>query len=290
MTSPIRPIRTIYLNDDNNVGYVNRIMLGTASRGTVRIEWHNAVRSITIPPNWSYVTFLQGMSAVIPVRFQVADAQNVIVRECLARDFEWLLLIEDDTLPPPDLYIRLNDYMREGKVPVVSGLYYTKSEPSEPLIYRGRGNGAFLDWKMGDQVWCDGVPTGCLMIHHSILKVMWEESEEYTVGGQTMRRVFDSPLKSWIDPDSGMVSTASGTSDLAWCMRIINENVFKKAGWNDYDGVEFPFVVDTNIRCWHITPDGETFPSHFPPIEEQRPPDLGIAVTDGTKPEDRFGS
>ena len=58
-------------------------------------------------------------------------------------------------------------YMQQGDVPVVSGLYFTKSEPSEPLIYRGRGSGAYLDFRMGDKVYADGVPTGCLLIHHS---------------------------------------------------------------------------------------------------------------------------
>jgi hypothetical protein len=190
----------------------------------------------------------------------VADAQNLIVRECLARDFEWLLLLEDDVIPPADLFVRLNHYMREAKTPVVSGLYYTKSNPSEPLIYRGRGNGAFLDFKMGEPVWCDGVPTGCLLVHQALLRAMWGESEEYQVYGQTTRRVFETPVKSWINPEDGSVNTITGTSDLDWCSRIMRDGFFEKAGWDDYAEREHPFLVDTSIMCKHITPDGAVFP------------------------------
>ena len=199
--SPVRPIRYIVENDDE-IGYVNRIIVGTPTRGSVRIEWHSAVRGLMVPPNWSMVTMPQQMSPYIPLRFQVADAQNLIVAKCLELDFEWLLLLEDDVVPPVDLFVKLNDYMREGQVPVVSGLYYLKSEPSEPIIYRGAGTGSFHDFELGEKVWADGVPTGCLLIHHAILRTMWDDSEEYNVGSQTVRMVFQSPAKSWMDPET----------------------------------------------------------------------------------------
>ena len=281
-SSPVRPTTTILRNNDP-IGYSNRILMGTPSRGTVRIEWHAAVRSMLVPPNWGMVTITQAMSAFIPVRFQVADAQNLIVRELLAGDFEWLLLLEDDVLPPPDLLIKLNDYMRRGDTPVVSGLYYTKADPSEPLIYRGRGTGAHLDWVLGEQVWCDGVPTGCLLVHHAPLRAIWDDSEEYAVGGQTTRRVFESAARSWIDPETGTVNTTTNTSDLDWCWRIKHGGYLAKAGWGDYADREYPFLVDTSIHCLHITPDGQVFPpDRFRP-RSVAPPDLGIAASDAVE-------
>lgn len=304
--SPVRPIRYIVENDDE-IGYVNRIIVGTPTRGSVRIEWHSAVRGLMVPPNWSMVTMPQQMSPYIPLRFQVADAQNLIVAKCLELDFEWLLLLEDDVVPPVDLFVKLNDYMREGQVPVVSGLYYLKSEPSEPIIYRGAGTGSFHDFELGEKVWADGVPTGCLLIHHAILRTMWDDSEEYNVGSQTVRMVFQSPAKSWMDPETGNVATASGTSDLDWCKRVIRESVFKRSGWDAFHDVKYPFLVDTGIQCWHITPDGQVFPPNrpiqrpspivpndqfptFPPKEEpESPPDLGVAVADDLQLADRPG-
>lgn len=275
MTSPVRPTRTIVHNDDP-IGYTNRILVGTPTRGTVRIEWHNAVHGLVIPTNWSMISMIQPMSTFIPVRFQVADAQNMIVQEALTKDFEWVLLLEDDVLPPPDLLIKLNAYMQAGDTPVVSGLYYTKSTPSEPLIYHGKGNGAFLDFQMGEQVWADGVPTGCLLIHHSILREMAEDADYYEFNGQRAKRVFESATRSWIDPETGSVNTSSSTSDLDWCWRVKEQGYFRRAGWPQYDALEYPFLVDTSILCRHITPDGIVFPPWR--TSQPCPPDLGVAV------------
>jgi len=262
MANPVRPIRKIVTLDSGDPGYINRLLMGTATRGTVRIEWHSAVRGLIIPTNWSMVNMIQPVSSFIPIRFSVADAQNLIVREVIEKDFEWLLLLEDDTIPPEDLFIKLNHYMKEEPTPVVSGLYFTKSVPSEPLVYRGRGTGAYTNFKMGDKVWCDGVPTGCLLIHHSILKAMWDESPEYMVNGHTTRRVFETPVRSWVSPE-GDVNTIMGTSDLDWCTRVMEGGYFKKAGWPAYQKKKFPFLIDSSIFCRHTTPDGVQFPQEF---------------------------
>lgn len=255
---PVRETRQVIL-DSGDPGYVNRLLIGTPTRGTVRIEWHCAVRGLTVPPNWSMVSLVQAMDSFVPVRFQVADAQNLIVREAVQRDFEWLLLLEDDVIPQPDLLVRLNKYMNDAKTPIVSGLYFTKSEPSEPLIYRGRGNGSFHDFKPGDKVWCDGVPTGCLLVHCAILREMWADSQVYLAKGHETRAVFETPTRTWINPD-GDVNSIVGTSDLDWCSRVIEGGYLKRAGWDSFARRKYPFLVDTGMYCRHATPEGMMFP------------------------------
>jgi hypothetical protein len=226
------------------------------------MEWVSARYGQIIPTNWSLVMMNQFMHGYVPIRYGVADAQNLIVKAAVEGDFEWLLLIEDDTMPPPDAFVRFNDYMREGEVPVVSGLYFTKSEPSEPLVYRGRGVSYYGDWHLGDKVWCDGVPTGCLLIHMAILREMWQDSEEYLVHGRVpTRRVFEAPANTWWDPEEGEYYSATGTSDLQWCTRVMKNGYFKKAGWDTYQDMEYPFLVDTNIFCRHIDIDGIQYPT-----------------------------
>lgn len=248
------------LQDSGNPGYINRFLIATPATGNVRIEWVVARYGQTVPCNWSMVQMVQFVNGYIPMRYQVADAQNLIVREAVEKDFEWLFLLEHDVILPPDAFIRLNEYMREAKVPVVSGLYYTRSRPSEPIIYRGRGNSYYADWKPGDRVWCDGVPTGCLLIHGSILKAMWAESAEYQLGNIVTRRVFNTPLAVWADPEGNNFNTLAGTSDLDWCTRVITGNFFAKAGWDQYSNNRWPFLVDTALACRHINPNGEQFP------------------------------
>ncbi len=150
--------------------------------------------------------------------------------------------------------------MTDGDVPVVSALYYTKSRPAEPLTFRGRGNGVYVDWKEGDKVWCDGVPTGFLLIHTSILKEMWPDCEEYRVRDVVTRRMFNFPRDLFHDPETGHYRTVMGTSDLDWCTRVIEGDYFKKAGWPNFQRRKYPFLVDTDLFCYHIAPNGEMFP------------------------------
>lgn len=260
---PVRQTRTVVL--DSGESYTNRIMVGTPATGLVRMEWVAARYSQIIPMNWSQVQVNQFIGGIVPLRYQVDDAQNIIVRECLNLDFEWLFLLEHDVVIPDNTLVLLNQYMRKAEIPVVSGLYYSRSRPSDPLVFRGRGNSVYDDWELGDLVWADGVPTGCLLIHHSILKTMWDESPEYIVttptGTQITRKVFWTPRD--LQSKDGMHSIISGTSDLNWCDKVMKEDVFKKSGWDVSKfcpDSKYPFLVDTNLFCRHINMNGEQFP------------------------------
>lgn len=258
--TPVREFKRIKVVDSGDPGYTNRILIGHPVTGNVRIEWVQSRFGQIIPVNWGEVQMIQGIPSVWPLHFQVADAQNMIVKAAIERDFEWLLLWEHDVLAPPDTLQRLNRYMRDERYPIVSGLYFTRSRPSEPLIFRGRGVGAYYDWQPGDLVWCDGLPTGLLLIHMALLREMWQDSEEYTVMGKTTRRVFVTPRDIWQDPITGQYNSMTGTSDLEWCTRVMEGNYLKRAGWHEFEDKRYPFLVDTGIMCKHINPNGEQFP------------------------------
>lgn len=226
-----------------------RILVGTPTLGNVRIEWHNAMSSLVVPCNWAN-------SANTPIGYRVDDAQNILVHEALRSGFEWLLLIEDDVLPPPDLFLKFAQHMDAGTAPIVSGLYHLKGPRSapEPLIYRGRGTGAYKKFKPGDQVWVDGVPTGCLLISTKVLTVLHDSAPVYTLrnngAAMSLKRVFSTPREAFLDQGTGAYSKLMGTSDLHFCDQIIREGVLKKAGFPGLG--RYPFLVDTAIRCGHI--------------------------------------
>jgi hypothetical protein len=251
--------RTI-VQDSGNPGYVNRLLIATPVTGLVRIEWVQARYGQIIPVNWSMVQMLQYMDSYYPLRYQVADAQNLIVKEVIDKDFGWLLLIEHDTCLPPDAFVRFNKYIRETSNPVVSGLYYTRSRPSEPLVFRGDGTSFYNGWEIGDEIWVDRVPTGCLLVSGELLKVLWDDSEPYKVGDIETRRVFDTPRDMWFDPETNSYNTMVGTSDMEWSRRVIEGGYLERSGWGEFADIEHPFLVDTNIFCRHINPDGEIFP------------------------------
>jgi hypothetical protein len=239
--------------------YQRRMLIGTPTTGTIRMEWAAARYGMVIPANYSNVSMVQYTHGFIPLRYTIADAQNMIVQEAVTKGYEFLLLIEHDTMPPPDALIRFNQYMRDKKYPVVSGLYFTRSDPAEPMIYRGRGSSYYTDWKLGDKVMADGVPTGMLLIDVRLLKDMWLDSAEYMAGQTLIRRVFDTPVKSWFNPETNSQETLVGTSDLDWCERIISGGYLKKH-WPKLAKLRYPFLVDTNISCMHIEEDGRQFP------------------------------
>lgn len=260
--SPVRPyyrVRNIAQNA-NDPGYINRIMTATPTTGVVRMEWALARWGQIIPTNWSQVTMMQYMGTYVPIEYQIADAQNLIVKEFIEKDFEWLFLLEHDVILPVDAYVRLNAHIRSELNPIVSGLYFTKSIPAEPMVYRGRGNSYYTKFKYGDYVWADGVPTGCLLIHNSILKAMWKDAPEYNNQGTKCRRIFDTPRDLHYDPLTGQWNSTTGTSDLDWCTRIMKEGYLKKAGWDKHAKMKYPFLIDTNIYCKQIDEMGITYP------------------------------
>ena len=244
----------------------SRILIGTPTLGVVRMEWSIARFGQVIPCNWSSASTHVGLGNIVPINHLVADAQNLIVKHCLEQNFEWLLLWEDDVVAPPETFLKMNAYMMKCDIPVVSGLYFTKGNYSEPILYKGRGNSYCHDFKIGDKIWVDGVPTGLLLIHTSLLTVMWNESEEYTtLGNLRTRKVFQTPSRVFYDPQSSTPVASGGTSDLDWCNRVINDDVLKRAGWPKIARKKHPFLCDTTIFCKHIDLNtGKQYPTEMP--------------------------
>jgi hypothetical protein len=231
----------------------NRLLVVTPTLGIVRMEWAMARYGQPTPCNWSSSGASLGIGFSVPMHYLVADAQNLGAEDCIKKNFTWMLLHEDDVVLPSDAMLQLNKYIISEEIPVVSGLYFLKGNYSEPLLYRGTGNGPFLNFKIGDKVWADGVPTGFLLIHSKILRLMWDESEEYeTLGKRRTRRIFETPAKIVYDPETQSCSSATGTSDLVWCARVIREKVLARAGWPKIGRKKYPFLCDTKIFCRHI--------------------------------------
>lgn len=251
-------------NDDLIASQImsNRIMVGIPMTGLLRSEWVLSRYGQVVPCNWSQVDCIQWITTDAPLKFLVADARNIIATNFVEKDFEWLFFVDHDVILPPTTLLHFNKRMLKGDVPIFSGLYFCKGVPAEPLVFRGRGNSYYTKWKIGDEVWCDAVPCGCTFFHNSIMKVLYEESEIYEPKpGIKARKIFETPRKTWYDPETGSWFNTSGTEDLALCTRIMKDNIFKKAGWPKYQKMKYPFLIDTKIFCKHIDFNGRQYPS-----------------------------
>ena len=113
-------------------------------------------------------------------------------------------------------------------------------------------------------MWVDGLPFGFTLIHGSIIRAMWKDSPEYNPGNVITRRVFQTPNSVVYDPQNGAHLTNAGTQDLDWCNRVIEGNYLAKAGWPEYQKMQYPFLVDTTIFVKHIAQDGTVYPLSIP--------------------------
>jgi len=99
------------------------------------------------------------------------------------------------------------------------------------------------------------------MIHKSIMKVLFDESEVYEPKvGIKVKKIFETPSKAWFDPEQNSWHKASGTEDLTLCTRIMKDNILKKAGWPKLQRKKYPFLIDTSIFCRHIDWNGMQYP------------------------------
>lgn len=233
----------------------NRVCIAVPMTGLLRSEWVLKRYGQIIPVNWSCGEIIQWFDTFSPIGFAVDAARNVAVNAAVTQNFEWLLFIDHDVLLPPNTFVTMNEYIGDGVYPVVSGLYAAKGIPAEPLVFRGRGNSWFRDWKRGDKVKADGVPMGCTLINGNLLRLMWEASPEYEVFGLKVRKVFETPR--FADPERGIF--LAGTEDLFWCDRVLKEGWLEKAGYTELAKDPYPFLVDTSLWCGHITPEGKVY-------------------------------
>lgn len=76
----------------------------------------------------------------------VADARNAIVESALSMGADYVLMLGDDNLPPPNLFALLHRH-REM---LVTGVYWQKGYPTHPYLWDGLLKGWYEDWKVGE--------------------------------------------------------------------------------------------------------------------------------------------
>jgi hypothetical protein len=183
-------------------------------------------------------------------KMEVANAYNqaleIIQGNEGLKDFTFMLTLEEDNLPPPDGFHKLISAMWQDGVPedkkiknlaAVSGLYWTKGEGGQPMIY---GNpyevpGTFapqpVQWETLQE--CRGIAMGFALWD---MKLFRDERLKLPGGGffQTVNKYTEGQ------------GCASGTQDLEFCQRALT------AGYR--------FAVDTRIKVGHLNvADGQVW-------------------------------
>ena len=238
-----------------------RLLIACPLTGLVRAEWMMGRYSQAIPCNWSQVELVSWLDTYSPMGFQVADARNVATHKFIEGGFEWLFFIDHDVVMPPNTFSAWNQRMHSMKDPVWGGLYFTKSVPSEPLVYRELGHSYYAGWKLGDEVRVRALGNGCTVYHRSVMKEAWDIAEEYKVGDSKVRMVWQTPTKQEYDAETETWLTTGGTEDIHFQNYLITKGLLKKAGWPRHQKMKYPYLVDTKVFCRHIDNNGVQYPS-----------------------------
>lgn len=141
----------------------------------VPCDWHLAVRSLILPTNVN-VRELTTRSQFKDGKWTIPleKAQTDMVEEALRIGATYILFIEDDTIPPPATLLELSRVLdtSDELVMTCGGIYTTRLNPPEPIVYMGPGKGAHWDWKLGEIFECWATGMGCTMIKLEVFKKM----------------------------------------------------------------------------------------------------------------------
>lgn len=143
------------------------VIVAILTRGIVPTKWSQGLRTLKIPGGRDPI-YLTGMP--------FDHARNSACNTMLKEGYEWLFFLDDDVIPPADAIEKLMKH----KLDIVSGLYYRRHLPVEPVALRNVPGGRqyVKDFQPGQLVEVDIVGAGCLLIH---------------------RRVFEGMPKPWFD-------------------------------------------------------------------------------------------
>lgn len=97
------------------------------------------------------------------------QARTELVEMAIDQGARNVLFIDDDNPPPPDTLLKLLEQLEaaDDDVAVCAGIYTTKYDPPQPLVFLGEGMGPFWKWKRGQVFECANIATGCMMIRTS---------------------------------------------------------------------------------------------------------------------------
>lgn len=142
------------------------IVIGIPTRGTVSARWALAYAALCTPMNTA-------VPRVCEVGLPVDQARNKIVR--IALDLPdaatHILFLDDDVIMHPHLLLQLLKADRD----IVSGVYFTKGEPSEPLIFGepGEGTAVYVPGSGLHKVYGHGM--GMALIRTGVFRTMQEK-------------------------------------------------------------------------------------------------------------------
>lgn len=231
MTRPAGVELTI--NGDENRARV--IYLGVPTFGRVSIRWHAHMLQLQGPLNRS---IFHGYAT----GFEVGQARNYLVTQALdwtndnRHTISHVFFVDDDVLVPPYALIKLLAHKR----PIVSGLYFAKTEASQPLVLHDEFGGVRTDLPRDQVIDCHAHGMGCTLIELRVFRELLETGQlehKQTREGKDLPQWFSTTRDKLTTTDQGAPVIFNETEDVSFLRAA------KTLGYQP--------AVDTGVFCFH---------------------------------------
>lgn len=196
-------------------------LVGVPTFGEVSIEW--AI-------NKSHLSV--GLAVYVIDMFikdkRVDVAKNELCQTALDNNCDWVFLLDDDVLPPTETIMKMIKLWRDrDDCKIINGVYWSKSNPPVPLMFRDHMRGSYMNWHVGDLVEVDSAGAGCTFIDTEVLKKL---------------------EKPWFNVDytyrSPEVENQPSGPDMATTEDLYFYKKARDAGYKVW--------VDTSLQCQHL--------------------------------------
>jgi SAM-dependent methyltransferase len=101
----------------------------------------------------------------------IAEARNEIVEFALQQGANYIFWLDDDVIAPPDAFLKLYNHNKA----IINGVYWSKSNPPMPLLFRGHLEGPYWDWHVGDLIEIDAAGSGLTLVKTEVYRKMSQE-------------------------------------------------------------------------------------------------------------------
>jgi len=99
----------------------------------------------------------------------ISNNRNIIVQRFLAGNWDYLLMLDSDTVPPPSV-VNLADYQKD----IIGALYFMyKNTEIMPVIFKRAEEGLYEPIRIDNKdgvVEVDAIGTGCIMLSRKVLE------------------------------------------------------------------------------------------------------------------------
>jgi len=179
-----------------------------------------------------------------------------------------ILLHNTDVFPPTDVITKLLSHNK----PIVTGIYYMKSSPAQPVIFKKMGDGPYWDFPVEQLVEIEGSGLGCSMINMEVFDKFKEKSIPFFQEDWEHKKDDGSIVRVKVGEDHWFFMKAKELGFQTYCdtsvlcdhvdvkngisfpgeeeVKKIREKVLKKHGRKD--------IIETEKKLFNIDPEKKT--------------------------------